>query len=150
MSVPEQQFPIILDEISKTFGLKSALRGIQGPLTYRQAMGVSAKTLGQWLAYYTERKAPTPNALYVWERVERGVSLPHKYAMTPRTRQAYRQLLADVIERAGAGRYRLRARMGPRRWRFQLEADCVQCARPFVLTRAGQVRCRRCIRRNAK
>lgn len=145
-----RSFPNSLEDISKHFALFQPLKRITGPLSYRDAVGVSQSKLGELLAHYTGGREYQRAIISIWERVERGVRLPAKYAMTARTRQAYRQLLADVIERAGAGRYRLRARMGPRRWRFQLEADCVQCARPFVLSRAGQVRCRRCIRRNAK
>lgn len=145
MSVPDKAIPISLDEISKHFALNHVLRSIKGPLTLRQALGVSAKELGELLGFYTKRRAPTRNTLYVWERVERNARLPQKYAMTLQTREAYRMLLADVVELASGGRYRLRSRMGPRTWRFQVEADCSECGRPFVIGRAGQVRCRRCI-----
>lgn len=74
------------------------------------------------------------------------MALPQRYAMTDKARGAYRKLLADVVELAGGGRLRLRARMGPRAWHFQLERDCAECGKPFAMRRSDAARCRRCVK----
>ena len=115
---------------------------------------MSQPQMGKWLGYYRTEKRRGESfqktTLSDWERIERGVRQPLKYAMTDQGRAAYRGLLAAVVELAGGGRYRLVARMGPRRWTMALEADCTECGKPFKPRRAVQVRCARCIARSKR
>ena len=144
---PERSFPNSLEDISKHFGMVRVLKSIIGPLSLREGLGISQNELAQLLQHYTHGHAYTRSTISLWERTERGVRLPARYAMTERTRIAYGVLLADVIHLASGGQYRLWKRMGPRRWRFQLEADCRDCKRPFIKHRLDAVRCQRCARK---
>jgi hypothetical protein len=136
-----------LEDISNAFGSLRALESIKGPLSYRLALGVSQAALGRLLGHYLPDRYYTQPTIATWERVERHVALPARYAMTDKARGAYRQLLADVVELAGGGKLRLRASMGQRVWHFGLERDCVQCGRPFRMRRSDAARCRRCLRK---
>lgn len=148
-AVPERHFPNGLERVTKHLGLFASIKSIKGPLSARAALGVSQPEMGKWLGYYRREKRAgerfQKTTLSLWERVERGTRQPVKYAMTDQGRVAYRALLADVVELAGGGRYRLAAHLGPRRWSCALEADCANCGKPFKLRRAAQVRCGRCI-----
>lgn len=144
-TVPEHAFPNSLEAISKHFALFQPLKRIRGPLTLREALGVSQAEVGKLLAHYTGGREYVRSTVSLWERVERGVRLPAKYAMNDRAREAYRLLMRDVVELAGEGRYQIRATMGARRWRFELLATCSNCEKWFAVKRAGQVRCARCI-----
>lgn len=148
IALPDKAFPKGLDDISKCFGLTQTLVRIKGPRSLRLALEVSQPELGRLLGFYLGGHAYSAATIATWERIERQVRLPERYAMTDKTRGGYRQLLADVIELAGSGRFRLRARMGPRVWRFGLERDCGQCGRPFIMRRSDAVRCRRCVGRS--
>ena len=147
--VPTRHFPNGLEAVTKHFGLFAAVKSIKGPLSARRTLGASQSVLGKWLGFYRkEKRRGEPfqkTTLSLWERVERGTRQPIKYAMTDSGRAAYRSLLMAVVELAGGGRYRLVVHMGPRRWRLALEANCSNCGKPYRLSRAGQVRCRRCI-----
>lgn len=145
--IPERSFPKGLDDISKCFGLTHALVSMKGPRSLRLALDVSQPAMARLLGYYLGGHEYTAGTIAIWERTERHVRMPARYAMTDKTRAAYRQLLADVVELAGSGQFRLRASMGPRVWRFQVERDCRDCGRPFIMRRADGVRCRRCLRR---
>lgn len=144
--VSERSFPNSLEDISKHFGLLQAVVGIKGPLSLRRALGVSQAVMGGLLGHYLPGRDYTRGTIATWERSERHVALPARYAMTDKTRGAYHQLLADVVELAGGGKFRLRASMGQRVWHFSLERNCVQCGRPFHMRRSDAARCRRCLR----
>lgn len=147
--VPEKAFPNGLEDISKHFGLNQALARIKGPLSLRSALELSQPRLARLLGFYLGH-AYSRATIATWERVERGVRLPARYAMTDKVRAAYGQLLADVVELAGQGQLRVCMRLGPRRWRFHLERDCANCGRAFVPRRSNQVHCQRCIGRNRR
>lgn len=146
-AVSERSFPNSLEAISKHFGVLQALKSIRGPLSLRRALAISQAEAGELLSHYLPGRNYTRGTIATWERSERGVSLPVRYAMTDKAREAYRQLLVDVVELAGGGRLRLRASMGARVWRFELERDCVSCGRPFRMQRSTAARCRRCVRK---
>ncbi len=145
--VSERSFPDSLEAISRHFGLLQALNAIKGPLSLRRALGVSQAAMGQLLGHYLPDRNYTRGTITTWERSERHVLLPARYAMTDKARGAYHQLLADVVELAGGGKFRLRASMGPRVWKFSLVRDCVSCGRPFQMRRSDAARCRRCLRK---
>jgi hypothetical protein len=145
--VSERSFPNSLEDISKHFGLLQALVSIKGPLSLRRALGVSQAAMGELLGHYLPDRNYTRGTIATWERSERHVALPARYAMTDKARGAYHQLLADVVHLAGAGKFRLKASMGQRVWHFKLERDCVSCGRPFRMRRSDAARCRRCLRK---
>lgn len=143
----DHTIPNSVVEVSKQIERLGMVKCIAGPLTFRRALGLSQAELGQLLAHYTHKQAYTRSTISVWERVERGVRLPGRYAMTPKTRQAYALLLADVVQVASDGRYFVNARLGARRWHVRLAGQCRQCGRGFTVPRVGVVRCPRCQRR---
>src|SRR5690242_19280502 len=97
-------------EISKTFSPTStALRAITGPASLREALGLSQAEIGRLLGARVSDKAGAYNRSIVstWEGSERGTRLKAKYVMPEHARQAYRLLLAEVVQTAGRGKYRL-------------------------------------------
>ena len=143
--IARHAFPNSSDDVSEHFDPYRAARMIKGPLSFRLALGLSQADMGRRLGRFTGKKAYTRSTLCDWERIERGQRQPLKYRMTDRAREAYRQILSELVEHSAGGRLSLRAHMGVRVWRFELWATC-KCGRAFRLRRARQVRCAVCLR----
>src|SRR5579859_5341493 len=104
--------PNSLEEVSKHFSTHQMPKRIRGPLSLREALGLTQNAMGLALGHYTGKGSYTRSTVSTWERVERGLPLAERYAMTEKGREAYRQLLADLVEEVSEGRYRLVAEMG--------------------------------------
>jgi hypothetical protein len=148
--VSESTFPNGLEAISKHIGLLQTLKRCSGPRAFREALEVSQNEMGLLLGHYAACKSYSKSTIATWERIERSVRMPAKYAMTDAARLAYRLLMADVVTIAGEGRYQLKAKMGKRRWSFGLLAVCAQCGEWFPVRRITDKHCRRHVRRKAK
>ncbi|MCC7360528.1 MAG: hypothetical protein IT317_13685 [Anaerolineales bacterium] len=79
--------------------------------------------------------------IYTWERPERGLSLPRRYAMTPKGRESYRRLVAELVYRNSGGRFAARVHIGQRAWHVVIVAHCRQCGRTFRPRRRTDVHC---------
>ena len=139
----EQPVPNSVERVSKHFELNRSVARIYGPLSLREALGLSQAEMGKALGHYTGKKGYTRATICVWERVERETRLPMRYAMTEQTRAAYRRLLADVVEDVSRHEYWVAANMGRRVWHFKLAAACAVCGTKFYPERWGTRRCKR-------
>lgn len=136
--------------ISKQARWVSWLNAVHGPRTLRQRLGLSESQMARVLSLFTPLGHQyTRQSIAHWERIERGVRQPQRYAMTDNPRCAYDQLVYCLVEATQRRPWRVRAKLGARRWRFELESDCVQCGRPFIVQHGRARRCRRCLSRGA-
>lgn len=142
-------FPNSLEDVSKHFSPIGLSKTVTGPLSLRLMLGISQAQLGRLLSRYTGKKSPTRSTVSLWERIERGQSLPVKYQMTDATRGAYARLIADLVA-LHDDRLTLRARLGKRSWSFVIRAHCKNCQRSFTVTKARAVNCPTCIRKGKK
>lgn len=146
---PETQNLTRWEGVGKVLGngltKKATIQAVQGPLSARAALGLSLSQMAALLAQHDGGHVYDRGTISRWEKPERGEALPARYQMGAAARDAYRRLLADVVYLASEGRLYLTARMGPRRWRFGLTANCATCGRPFGLRRSTDKRCRRCV-----
>ena len=148
---PRPDFPNSLEAISKHFKPVKALKTIRGPLSLRALLSdsrgkpVSQDKIGVLLSRYAGRSY-SRSTICLWERVEHGKRLRAKYAMTARARTAYRDLISDLVRLASDGRWRVRARLGRRVWRFEVMGGCPRCRRPFPVGHPRTVLCKRCRR----
>jgi len=142
---------ICLEDISEHFKPLRACKHISGPLSLRHQLRqedgqhISQAQLGQLLGEYS-RRTYTRATVCIWERIERGKSLPKKYAMTNEARDAYRQLLAEITLIATKNEIHLKAWMGKRAWKFEARKRCKYCGRPFKPKSLRTARCGRCAR----
>lgn len=144
-------FPNSTDDIPELLDPYLLAKTVKGPYGVRQALNLSQSQMGQVLGQYIQRKPPTKSAICDWEAIERGRKRASKYAMTPATREAYRALVAEVVLKASGERMRLKVmRLGPRRWKFAVTSDCVDCGKAFILKHARAVRCARCLSKRRK
>ena len=96
--------------------------------------------MGNELASYNGGKRWGRSAICNWERVERGEPMPKKLWMSDHARAAYRGLVVNLAEAQGL---QVRAKLGPRVWRFEILCQCRTCEKWFVMDRPGVVNCKR-------
>lgn len=124
-----------LDDISNHLTLLELPKRATGPLALRRLLGVGGTEMGKLLGGYRRQ------IVYTWERPERGLPLPRRYAMTAKARESYRRLLVELVHRNSGGRFTARVRLGRRAWQIVIIGHCRQCGRAFHVHRRTDVHC---------
>lgn len=118
------------------------LRPIHDPRSLRLALGLSQTEMGAALhaahpcPHFKDR--PIRQAtISMWESGRGG-----RWRMTADTREAYRRVLAEFIQRQTLLGFQVRI-SGVDRWSVELLRHCQICQRPFIMERSNQTKCAR-------